>query len=563
MKKNKLLSLLGIATMASVALTACGGGSTSEGTSSSGSSKGDAAKSDGEQVLNLIESAEIPSMDTVLATDSASNNVINNVNEGLYRHGPDGELVLGMAAEEPEVSEDGLTYTFKIREDAKWSNGDPVTADDFVFAWKRLADPKTASEYSYMIQDVVKNAASILTGEKEPDELGAKAVDDKTLEVQLETQVPYFKDLLTLAMFLPQNENYFNEKGDEYASNSDSLLYNGPFVMTDWDGTGLSWSMEKNEDYWDADTVKLDKINVDVVKETSTALNLYETGEIDRMALSGEYVQTQQDNPDLTNQETSSVFYFKFNQERNGEKTALANENIRKALAMAFDKKAFADTILQNGSLPIDGLVPEGLAKGPESSKDFREENGALLAYDADQAKKYFEKGLEELGEDSLTLELLGDDTENAKRTGEFMQAQLQENLPGLKISLKNVPFKVRLDANSKQDYDIQLAGWGADYADPINFLELFETNNGNNQSGYSNEEYDKLIESAQSNVSDLEARWKDMQEAEKVLMDTAGVAPVYQRVYAVLEKPYVKDLATHLVGADYSYKWAYVEGKE
>lgn len=563
MKKNKLLSLLGIATMASVALTACGGGSTSEGTSSSGSSKGDAAKPDGEQVLNLIESAEIPSMDTVLATDAASFNVINNVNEGLYRQGPDGELVLGMAAEEPEVSEDGLTYTFKIREDAKWSNGDPVTANDFVFAWKRLADPKTASEYSYMIQDVVKNAAGILAGEKEPDELGAKAVDDKTLEVQLETQVPYFKDLLTLAMFLPQNENYFNEKGDKYASNSDSLLYNGPFVMTDWDGTGLSWSMEKNEDYWDADTVKLDKINVDVVKETSTALNLYETGEIDRMGLSGEYVQTQQDNPDLTNQETSSVFYFKFNQERNGEKTALANENIRKALAMAFDKKAFADTILQNGSLPIDGLVPEGLAKGPESSKDFREENGALLAYDADQAKKYWEKGLEELGEDSLTLELLGDDTENAKRTGEFMQAQLQENLPGLKISLKNVPFKVRLDANSKQDYDIQLAGWGADYADPINFLELFETNNGNNQSGYSNEEYDKLIESAQSNVSDLEARWKDMQEAEKVLMDTAGVAPVYQRVYAILEKPYVKDLATHLVGADYSYKWAYVEGKE
>lgn len=549
MKKSKLAGLLGTVGISAIALAACGGGDSSQPSSG-----------DGKQVLNLIESAELPTMDSVLATDSASFNVMNNVNEGLYRQGPDNKLVLGMAAEEPEVSEDNLTYTFKIREDANWSNGDPVTANDFVFAWKRLADPTSASEYAYMIDGVVKNAGAILKGDMEPDELGAKALDDKTLEVQLETPVPYFKDLLVLSMFLPQNEDFVNEMGNKYASNSDSLLYNGPFTMTNWDGTGLSWSLEKNDTYWDADTVQLDEINVDVIKETSTALNLYESGEIDRMKLTGEYVQTQQGNPDLKDEATSTVAFFKLNQERNGEDTPLANPNIRKAISMSFDKQGFVDTILQNGSMPANGIVPEGLASDPDSNDDFREQNGDLLSYNADQAKDYWEKGLEELGVDSITLELLGDDTENAKRTGEYMQAQMQSNLPGLSIKLRNVPFKARLDSDSKGDYDIQLTLWGADYADPMNFLELFETGNSNNSEAYSNPEYDKLIESARNNASNLPQRWEDMREAEKILMEDAPIAPVYQRVFAILEKPYVKDFTSHLVGAEDSYKWASVQ---
>ncbi|MDN6626919.1 MAG: peptide ABC transporter substrate-binding protein [Pisciglobus halotolerans] len=551
MKKSRLAALLGTAGVAAVTLAACGGNS------SEGNGSGDG---DSKQVLNVTESAEIPSMDSVLATDAASFDVMNNVNEGLYRQGPEGKLVLGMAAEEPEVSEDNLTYTFKIRDDAEWSNGDPVTAGDFVFAWQRLANPKTASEYSYMIDGVVENASDILKGDKEPEELGIKAVDDKTLEIKLQSATPYFKDLLTLSMFLPQNEEYVTEKGNDYASNSDSLLYNGPFIMTNWDGTGLSWSMEKNEDYWDADVVKLDKINVNVVKETSTALNLYETDKIDRMKLTGEYVQTQQDNPDLKSQATSTVAFFKLNQEKNGEETPLANENIRKAISMSFDKEGFAKTILQNGSVPADGIVPEGLAQDPETDKDFREQNGDLLPFDADKAKDYWEKGLDEIGQDSVNLEILGDDTENAKKSGEFMQAQMQTNLPGLTINLTNIPFKARLDKDSKGDYDIQLALWGADYADPMNFLELFETNNSNNTASYSNPEYDALIESADKNASDLEARWSDMQKAEKLLMEEAGVAPIYQRVFAILEKPTVENYVTHPVGAEVSYKWASVK---
>ena len=471
MKKGKLVSLLGIALTSTIVLAACGGGSGSDKASDS-ASKDSSGKMAKKQELNLIESAEIPTMDSVMNTDTVGSIVMNNVFEGLYRQDLDNNPVLGMAAEEPKISDDKLTYTFKIRDDAKWSNGDPVTAGDFVFSWRRLVDPTTAAPYSYMMDGVIANASAVIAGEKQPDELGVKAVDDKTLEIQLERAVPYFKGLLSLAMYYPQNEKFVTEQGEKYASNSDALVYNGPFKLAAWDGTGLSWEYDKNDTYWDKDTVKLDKINVDVVKETSTALNLYDDGQIDRMVLTGEYVQTRQDDPDLKKFPTSSVFFLKFNQERNGKATPLANENIRKALSMAFDKQAYADTVLQNGSVPANGLVPAGLAKDPKNDKDFRKENGDLSKYDAKKAQEFWKKGLKELGVDKLDLEFLSDDTENAKRSSEFMQGQLEENLDGLKITLRNVPFKVRIDNNDKQDYDIQLSGWGADFSDPINFLE-------------------------------------------------------------------------------------------
>lgn len=562
MKKGKLVSLLGIALTSTIVLAACGGGSGSDKASDS-ASKDSSGKMAKKQELNLIESAEIPTMDSVMNTDTVGSIVMNNVFEGLYRQDLDNNPVLGMAAEEPKISDDKLTYTFKIRDDAKWSNGDPVTAGDFVFSWRRLVDPTTAAPYSYMMDGVIANASAVIAGEKQPDELGVKAVDDKTLEIQLERAVPYFKGLLSLAMYYPQNEKFVTEQGEKYASNSDALVYNGPFKLAAWDGTGLSWEYDKNDTYWDKDTVKLDKINVDVVKETSTALNLYDDGQIDRMVLTGEYVQTRQDDPDLKKFPTSSVFFLKFNQERNGKETPLANENIRKALSMAFDKQAYADTVLQNGSVPANGLVPAGLAKDPKNDKDFRKENGDLSKYDAKKAQEFWKKGLKELGVDKLDLEFLSDDTENAKRSSEFMQGQLEENLDGLKITLRNVPFKVRIDNNDKQDYDIQLSGWGADFSDPINFLELFETGNGNNKSGFSNEKYDSLLkEISTTSLTDPEKRWEQMLEAEKVLFDNGAIAPIYQRYWAVLEKPTVKDIGYHLVGADYSYKWTYLEDK-
>ena len=558
MKKSKYYLFITFAMTLAMILTACG--SNSESGDKTDSDSGSASS---KQVFNMIETAEIPTGDPALATDAASFIVFGQTMEGLYVLNGDDKPVPAIADGEPEVSEDGKEYTFKLREDAKWSNGDPVTANDFVYSWKRAIDPEIGSQYAYMFSGIIENATEIMNGEADPEDLSVEAVDDYTLKVTLEQPVEYLDSLLAFGTYLPLNEKFVEEKADKFGTNSDNMLANGPFVLTDWDGTGLNWKYVKNDDYYDKDSVSLEEVNVQVAKQPSTAVNLYQTGEADRTAaLSAEYAQQYKNDEDASTFKEGSSWYLKFNQKRNDEDTALANKNIRKALAMAFDKKAYTETVLANGSVPTGGLVPTGLAKNPETDEDFREESGDLMSYDVEKAKEYWEKGLEELGKDELTLELLSDDTENAKKTGEYFQGQLQKNLDGLTVELTNLPFKVRLQRTVDQDYDIVMHGWGPDYLDPMTFLDLFVTDGANNQSGYSNEKYDQLIDDAKVKyANDPEKRWEAMLEAEKLLIqeDTA-IAPIYQRGRLVLIKPYVKNFEEHLFGPDYSLKNVVIE---
>lgn len=555
MKKSKFYVFMTLTFALSLVLGACGGGSKN---SSSGSSAG---SSKTKQVLNMDETAELPTGDPTLATDVASFTVFGSTMEGLYVVGKNDELKLGIAKAEPTVSKDGKTYTFKLREDAKWSNGDPVTAKDFVYSWQRAVNPKTGSQYAYIFGGVIKNASDIIAGKKDPSTLGVKAIDDHTLQVQLEKPVPYLKSLLAFGTYLPLNQKFVESKGSKFGTNSDNMLFNGPFVLKDWNGTGLTWKYVKNPNYYDKKHVKLKQINVQVVKSPSTGVNLYNTGKIDRTVLNAEYAKQYKNNKDAITVPEASVFYFKYNEVRNGKKTALANKNIRMALSMAYDRKAFVNTVLSNGSFPANGLVPKDFAKDPKNGKDFRTESGSYLQYNPAEAKKYWEKGLKELGTKSLSFEILSDDTDTAKSTLEFMQNQLEKNLPGLKVTLKNVPFKNRLQLDTNQDYDIQVAAWGPDYKDPMTFLDLFVTNGDNNNSGYSNKEYDKLIDEAKNKYgNDPEKRWQIMLQAEKVLMDDAAIGPIYQRAQLRLVKPYVKGVEYHIFGPDYTFKDAYVQ---
>lgn len=551
MERKSLLKSLAVIGLSGLVLAACGNSSDNSGSNGSGES---------EQVLNWTTTSELPTMDTTMVTDTVSFDMMNNVNEGLYRQNAEGEYEAGVLDGEPEISEDGSVYTYKIKEDATWSNGDPVTANDFVYAWQRLVDPDTAAPYSYLADGIIQNATEIIAGEMEPSELGAVAVDDKTLEVTYAKPVPYLEGLLSMAPFYPLNQAFVEEQGDSYATNSDTVLYNGPFALSGWDGTNLNWSLEKNDNYWDADNVQLDTVKYQVLKETSTALNLFDSGEIDYTTVSGEYVAAREGDPNMDNAPESTVFFIKMNQERNGEETPLANTNIRRGISQAIDKQSFADQVLQNGSLPADYLVPEGLASNPSTKADFREdstEGTGFVDYDVEAAQEAFNAGLEELGNDSITLELLVDDTENAKRSAEYIQGQLQTNLPGLQVQIVSVPFKNRVAANNSQDYDLQISGWGADYADPINYLELFVTDGNNNNSGYSNEEYDALIQSASDETEDLDKRWSDLVAAESLILEEAGIAPLYQRYGAYLEQPSVEGVVHHQVGASTSFKWA------
>ncbi|MBE1555064.1 peptide ABC transporter substrate-binding protein [Sporosarcina limicola] len=571
MKNQKFMWLMSLMLVLSVFLAACGGDKKDDA-SDAGKDKGkdeDKGKieepaKEVKQVLNLTDRSEIPSLDSSISDDQVSSIVLTNVMEGLYRLDQTSVPVPAMAESEPEISADGLTYTFKIR-DALWSNGTPVTAHDFVFAWHRAINKDTASPYGpYFMEGMIKNATEIGKGTMEISDLGITAQDDKTLVIELERPVQYFLSLMAFRTFYPLNEEFVTAQGKEYATNSNAMIYNGPFVFSDWDSTGNSWKYLKNEKYWDADTVKLDEINVDVVKETSTEVQLYEKGQIDRAILTAEYAMQYADDENISNELESSVFYFKLNQERNGKATPLANVNVRKALARAFNREELADAVLANGSLPADYLVPKDLAFDAEG-KDFRDHGGSYAVYNVKEAKEYWEKALKELGTDKVALELLGGDSENAKKQQEWYKSELEKNLPGLTINLKEVPFSVRLDLDNASDFDIQAAGWGADFEDPISYLELFTTKSPQNGISYSNLEYDKLIESTKTTLAqDPVKRWEAFLQAEKILLEEdAAIIPNYQRGRRALMRPTVQGLVSHKYGGDYTYKWVHIVAEE
>ncbi|PAF21452.1 peptide ABC transporter substrate-binding protein [Terribacillus saccharophilus] len=562
MRKTNWL-LLALVLVLSSFLAACSGGSSGSGGSGGDSGSGDSASgsANGDQIFNLPITDEIPSMDPSKVSDQLGIQWVSEVMEGLYRLGEDGKPVPGMADGEPEISEDGLTYTFKIKDNAEWSNGDPVTAQDFVYSWQRAVDPATASEYGpYMMGGVVKNATQIASGEMDVADLGVTAEDDKTLVVELEKEVPYFQSMTSFATFFPLNQKFVEEQGDKFGLEPENILSNGPFEMTEWNHS-QSMKFVKNETYWDAETVQLEELNLTVVKDTSTGVNLYETGELDRAGLSADFVDQYINDANFITEPEPTVFYLKLNQKRGGEDdTPLANENVRKAIAQAINKEDYVNVILNNGSTVIDGLMPADFVSGPDG-KDFRETNGSLLPYDLEAAQAAWETAKEELGEDEITIEMLGDDGDTAAQTSAYFKDQLEKNLPGLTVENKSVPFKQRLELDTAQEYDIQVAGWGPDYVDPNTFMNLWVTDGSNNGMSYSSEEYDALIESANSaNAGDPEARWNDFLEAEKVLMEDAAIAPLYQRSRSALQSPKVQDVFRNSSGPDYEYKWAYAD---
>ncbi|MGN1386853.1 MAG: peptide ABC transporter substrate-binding protein [Bacillus sp. (in: firmicutes)] len=534
-------------------LSGCYGG---EGASTEDqNSTNDSEKTELAQEINLTAGGDLATMNTLGAYDASAVVVMNSVFEGLNRIGPDNTIVPGIA-ESYELSEDNKTYTFKLREDAVWSDGTPVTAHDFVYSWRKAIHPDTAAYFGYLMLDI-KNAAKIQNPDDElygkAEELGIKAADDYTFVVELEYPVPYFIGLTATSVFFPQNKEFVEAQGENYALDVDSMIYNGPFVLDTWK-QGEGWTMKKNETYWDADTVKLTTINQKIVKETSTAINLYETGEIDLVSLSSEYVEQYKNSKEYSTSEQPTIYFFRMNHANE----YLKNENIRKAIDMGWNKQDMADLLLNNGSTPAYYLVPNGFVNGPDG-KDFRESSGNYNVTDIEKAKEYWNKGLEELGVDRVTLDLLSYDGEMSKTLVEYIKNQLETNLPGLTIKINMQPSKQKLELEASVSFDLDYGGWAPDYQDPITFLEIFTSDSYYNQSNYKNEAYDELINKARQ-TQDQTERWNILIEAEKLLMESATIGPIYQVGLARLTKPYVKDLYRHPFGTDMSFKWAYIE---
>ncbi|MEG2644221.1 peptide ABC transporter substrate-binding protein [Enterococcus hailinensis] len=552
--RNKLA--YGIVAICGLVLAGCYGGSSSSTDSSSSAS----GKASDNGTFNLVVSQEMPTADLSVATDTISFTALNNVYEGIYRLDKDNKPQPAGASEKVKVSDDGKTYTVKLREDAKWSNGDPVTAKDYVYGWQRTVKPETASEYAYLFESV-ENAADITAGKKSPDELGIKAVGDYELEITLAKATPYFDYLLAFPSFFPQNQKVVEANGKDYASKSDKAVYNGPFTLEGFDGPGTDteWEYKKNDNYWDKDEVKLSSIKVNVVKESSTALNLFKDGEADDIILSGELAQQNANESTYQSFKEARTSYLEFNQRE--DNSPFKNENLRKAISYAINRKSLVNQVLGDGSVVSTGLVPSGMSKNPETDEDFAKEAGDLAPYDKKKAKEYWEKAKKELNIDSLSFELMASDTDSSKKVIEYMQSALEEALPGVTVKPTPVPFSVRLDRSNAGDFDVLLGGWGADYADPSSFTDLFVTGNSYNRGRWSNEDYDTAVEdSANKDASDENARWKDLQEANKIISDESGVAPLYQLSEAHLINEKVKGIVHHPAGASWDYKWTYVE---
>lgn len=507
------------------------------------------------QVLNVTVSEEIPSLDTAKTMDGTSAHVIQNIFEGLYVLDAQDHPIPAVA-KSFERSEDGKKYTFYLRKDAKWSNGDSVTANDFMFAWKRAVSPETASQYAYMLF-YVKNAKEINKGTMPLDTLGLKIINDYTLEVELEQPIPYFLQLLTLPIYLPQHESFLKEQGKNYGLEPSNLIYNGPFVLEKWKHE-QEFQLKKNATYWDQKKVKLDEINFHIIKDTMTAVNLYETGNLDRVPINSQVVDKYKGSKELYMSSDPGIAMLRFNEKNN----ALENKKVRQSISLALNKDNFVAHFMNNGAKPASGLVPVG-HENEETGKDFRKENGDISPYDLQNAKKIWEEAKIELGLEQVNLEFLTFEQDNAKRMAEYIKDDLEKNLHGLTIQIKQQPFKQKLQLEQTGDYDISMVNWGPDYKDPISYLELFTTGNPNNKMSYSNSRYDELIKKAKNElVLDQKKRGEALQEAERILLEDAAIAPLYQTGSAYVQKDYVKGIEKHQFGGVYTYKNAYIEDK-
>ncbi len=502
----------------------------------------DTKTSGGEVTINIA--SEPPEMNSFLNTDSTSGNVLRHVIVGLTTLDENDEAAPGVA-ESWTTSEDGLTYTFKLREDAKWNNGDPVTANDFVFAWNQLFNTANGADYASTWAVMFEGAEELMTASVPLDDkatdaqkaareeailsaqanAGWKALDERTLEVKFTGPYPYVLSVLAFYNLAPINEKLYNEYGgrDGYAKDATKMAYNGPYTMTEWVHED-HLVLEKNPTYYDAANIKIDKINCRMIKTTDAALNEFENGTIDLIGLSGEQAKDYREKgKNVQSYDDGSIWYMEFNTQRPG----MSNAKVRKALTMGVNVDKFVSNILLNESKPAQSFTPPTINGGT-----FAEKVGTVWnrSEDYTEAKKLLEEGLKEEG---LTLDtfkpvLVGDVGDTGKKTYQFVQEQLKTNL-GVTMEIDQVEFKTRLQRMSDGDFDIVWAGWSCDYNDPMSYLDLWITGGGNNHGKWSNAEYDALIKSAYSE-GDLEKRTQMLLDAEKIIVEEVPIGPMYYR---------------------------------
>lgn len=543
--KRRIIAFVLAATMV-VGMVGCGSKENGTTNSASGTSTASASSD-----LNVMIETPVESLDPQQATDGTSFEVIADYTDGLMQMDSEGNPVNAIA-ESYEVSEDGKTYTFKLRQDAKWSNGTAVTAADFVFAWQRAVDPEIASEYSYMLSDIgqIENAAEIIAGEKDKSELGVTAVDDYTLEVKLNVPVSYFLSLMYFPTFYPVNEEFFNSCGDTFATSPETTLSNGAFVLDSYEPAATAFHLTKNADYYDASRIQLSGLNYQVIQDSQTALMSYQNGDLDITLVNGDQVEQVSADPEFTTIGAGYLWYVTPNIAQVKE---LQNLNIRLALTNAINRVDVTNQ-LNDGSLPTYTAVPRDFAA------DFSKDQGKYTAYcadDTDAAAKYWETGLKELGVDSITLEMVVDDDDAPKKVATVLKSEWEAALPGLTVDIVTEPKKQRVSDLQEGNYQLGLTRWGPDYDDPMTYLGMWVTDCSNNYGLWSNADYDSIVaECTTGNLcTELDARRERLYDAEQIVMEDAVIFPIYTAANATLVKANVSGIEFHPVALNRVFK--------
>jgi oligopeptide transport system substrate-binding protein len=499
----------------------------------------------GAKVLTLAMAEEPPMLDSTRATDQVSVFVLGHVMEGLTRYG-DGSGIVPGVAERWELTD--RKAVFHLRADARWSDGVPVTARDFVFAWRTAVDPKTASEYAFILYPV-RNAEAIASGKLPPTALGVRAVDDRTLEVDLEKPTGHFLGLTAFATYLPVREDFYRAHAGRYAADAEDLLSDGPFVLTRW-VHGASLTFEKNPYYWDAKSIALDRIEAPYfTQDPSTRYNLFKDGKIDMTGLDRDLLGlAQADRFRMKSFTTGSIFYMEFNC-REGRPTR--NVHLRKAIRLVFDPVEYVSKVIGiPGNRPAWALIP-GWVKGVE--RPFRKEYPRPPSPpDLDAARRELELARAELGGAIPPLTYLTGDSPFTARESEYLQYLLSSRL-GIALKIDKQTFKQRLAKMTSGDFDIVAAGWGPDYPDAMTFADLFTSWNENNRGRWVNDRYDALIRRAQA-TADPKTRMDAMAEAERILLDDAGVLPTSEAASIYVHSPRLSGIVRNVVGPDPDY---------
>ena len=506
--------------------------------------------------ISLAASQEPPQLDSTRAQDQVSNFVLGHIMEGLLRQDEHDQVVAAIA-ESWEVRADGAT--FHLRENARWSDGKPVTARDFVFAWQLVVDPANAAPYASLMFPI-KNAEAIVAGKMPREALGVSAPNDRQLEVVFEKPVPYFEKLAAFTSFFPVREDFYRSRNGSYAANAEDLLFNGPFKLASWEHDA-SFRFEKNELYWDKDRVKLSAVDVPYITTDSNAtLNLYRDGKIAMVGqspgLGSESLkQALIAGWPIYQMRDGSVWYLQLNFRPD---RLTRNHNLRKALQLVVDRGEYVYRVLKTpGYVPAASVFPVWL-KGAE--KLFRQEYPAPeIAVDVEEARRYLALAKQELG---LTewppLVFLCDDTPSSTKQAEYFQTVFREKL-GLEIRIDRQIFKQRIAKMQAGDFDLVSAGWGPDYDDPLTFGDLFASWNPNNHGEYNNPEMDRWVRTAQETV-DPAARMAAFGEIQRILIEDAAVITTYERGQSYVQDPRLKGVVRRTIGIDPDFSNAYLE---